>query len=699
MKKFATILIVLIFNSTLWGQVPQKISYQAVIRNTLNNLVTKTAVGMKISILQGSATGISIYEEIQTPISNDNGLVTIEIGGGTVVLGSFPDINWATSTYFVKIEIDPNGGTNYSISGTTQLLSVPYSLASLYATTAENITNNAITKLAPTTFEQAPTNLLPFSATLNNKVNGRGFSTNVVFEWGLTTDYGNNTMALQNPITGSADIIASINLTVLQPATTYHYRVKATNAVNVTISNDMTFTTGSPVPKNSAISVSYVGVPVTSGYNSNTAALMDVGINDDFYFNGLRDSRGKIFVSHDKGLTVGLLVDFKKMFNVEICHAIKELPDGELLINVFNIDTDNGLSKIHSYLIRSTNHQTNWDYIYIAGTTTRFEFSRYEERDSNNNLTFECCGRMYAGWSFDSWKNYIVITEYGFPGQVQGSSTNNRNNVGYMITGKIYCSTDYGVTFSQIFDYFNTKGITLNTPDNRSGTTAATYSHHMHSCFIDHYTLNSSGQPRIVGITGDKQNRLVISDDLGATWADGRDANGISKIVGIEQSVCGISTPNGYLLGSDNYFNNGIQLVHRAKLIENMTTENLCSAMRDIDLTNTTLNTHKNITYVCGNIFQKNENSPILAVFNPESESWYNAGARGCVVMSIDGGITWKRIFEDSEWGSLRMIQNSMVFQTNDGSIYLSPTQIWGAVSTGIPYQNVGIIYKIKIQA
>jgi hypothetical protein len=92
---------------------------------------------MRISILQTTPSGTAVYVETQTPTTNANGLVSIEIGGGTVVVGNFSTINWANGPYFVKTETDPTGGTNYSITGTSQLLSVPYAL---YAATAGNNT-------------------------------------------------------------------------------------------------------------------------------------------------------------------------------------------------------------------------------------------------------------------------------------------------------------------------------------------------------------------------------------------------------------------------------------------------------------------------------------------------------------------------------------------------------------------------------
>jgi hypothetical protein len=110
------------------AQAPQKMSYQAVIRDNSNTLVTNQLVGMRISILQGSANGSASYTETQTPTTNANGLVSLEVGAGTVVSGTFAAINWTNGPYFIKTETDPAGGTNYTISGTSQLLSVPYAM-------------------------------------------------------------------------------------------------------------------------------------------------------------------------------------------------------------------------------------------------------------------------------------------------------------------------------------------------------------------------------------------------------------------------------------------------------------------------------------------------------------------------------------------------------------------------------------------
>ncbi|MGD2033545.1 MAG: hypothetical protein PVF73_00710 [Bacteroidales bacterium] len=134
-KKVSTILAAVLLTATLWAQSPEKMSYQAVIRDADNNLVTGQSIGMQISILQGSADGTAVYVETQTPTTNINGLISIEIGTGTTS-DDFSAIDWAGGPYFIKTETDPDGGTTYTITGTSQLLSVPYAL---HAKTAESI--------------------------------------------------------------------------------------------------------------------------------------------------------------------------------------------------------------------------------------------------------------------------------------------------------------------------------------------------------------------------------------------------------------------------------------------------------------------------------------------------------------------------------------------------------------------------------
>ncbi len=120
----------LLINSSIFAQAPQKMSYQAVIRNSNDSLLVSTPVGMRISLVQSSPTGNVVYSETQTATTNANGLVSLQIGMGTAVSGNFADIDWAAGPYYVKTETDLSGGTNYTITSSNEILSVPYALFS-----------------------------------------------------------------------------------------------------------------------------------------------------------------------------------------------------------------------------------------------------------------------------------------------------------------------------------------------------------------------------------------------------------------------------------------------------------------------------------------------------------------------------------------------------------------------------------------
>ena len=137
MRNIVVSVLACLFSLNALAQAPEKMSYQAVVRDNANALVLDKVVGMRISILRGSASGTPAYVEMQSPRSNTNGLVTLEIGAGTVVSGSFAGLNWSTGPYFIQTEIDPSGGSNYSILGVSQLVCVPYAL---YAKTSGSTT-------------------------------------------------------------------------------------------------------------------------------------------------------------------------------------------------------------------------------------------------------------------------------------------------------------------------------------------------------------------------------------------------------------------------------------------------------------------------------------------------------------------------------------------------------------------------------
>ena len=169
-KSFIIISANLLIISSIFAQTPEKMSYQAVIRDAKDNLITNTQIGMQISILQGSSIGTAVYVETQEPTTNANGLVSIEIGTGTTS-DDFSTIDWTDGPYFIKTETDPDGTTGgivYTITGTSQLLSVPYAL---HAKSAETVTGG-ITETDPVYSASEAANITETDITNLNNLSG-----------------------------------------------------------------------------------------------------------------------------------------------------------------------------------------------------------------------------------------------------------------------------------------------------------------------------------------------------------------------------------------------------------------------------------------------------------------------------------------------------------------------------------------------
>lgn len=158
MKKNILLLLAIVLSiTTSMAQVPQGISYQAIAFNSGGVPIANGNVGIRISILDNAVTGTAVYTETHTKTTNAQGLFNLNIGQGTPTSGTFAAINWGTNTKFLKVEIDPSGGANYTLVGTNQLMSVPYAMAakSLVATAGEGLT-----LVAP--------NGTPYQLTVNN---------------------------------------------------------------------------------------------------------------------------------------------------------------------------------------------------------------------------------------------------------------------------------------------------------------------------------------------------------------------------------------------------------------------------------------------------------------------------------------------------------------------------------------------------
>ena len=152
-----------------FSQAPQKINFQSILRNTNGEVVVNKAVSLKISILSGSINGISVYSETHAKTTDVSGLISLQIGNGTVINGAFSTILWGNAAYFIKLEADFNGGSNYVLLGTQELMSVPYALyASKTDTSVLNLTNRFISKV---NISDTASMLTNYRNELNNKVN------------------------------------------------------------------------------------------------------------------------------------------------------------------------------------------------------------------------------------------------------------------------------------------------------------------------------------------------------------------------------------------------------------------------------------------------------------------------------------------------------------------------------------------------
>ena len=138
MKSLSIIAVCLLVWTASWAQSPSKFNYQAVARDGAGELVASSAVSIKVNILSGSATGTSVYSEEHTPTTNAFGLFNFQIGAGTNSSGDVSSIDWGSGSHFISIEMDPDGGSNYSVTSTQELVSVPY------AEYANSVANDAV---------------------------------------------------------------------------------------------------------------------------------------------------------------------------------------------------------------------------------------------------------------------------------------------------------------------------------------------------------------------------------------------------------------------------------------------------------------------------------------------------------------------------------------------------------------------------
>ena len=250
-------------------------------RNANGGLVINQTVGLRVSILQSTPSGTLVFQETYNPkpSTNANGLLTVEIGSGVASTGTFSLINWATGPYYLKTETDPAGGSNYTITGTSKLLSVPYALFTAKAANGLNLlatpksgdilynngddwillpkgTEGQVLKIVSQLPAWFPADLPVLPVATTNKVSEITQTTAVC--GGLAMANGNTEIITrgvcwstnQNPTVsanktqdgaGLGDFTSAI--TGLAPGTTYYVRAYATNSSGTSYGNQVSFKT------------------------------------------------------------------------------------------------------------------------------------------------------------------------------------------------------------------------------------------------------------------------------------------------------------------------------------------------------------------------------------------------------------------------------------------------------------------------
>jgi hypothetical protein len=115
---------------TAHAQVPEGINYQSVARDATGQILSNHTVSIEFAIHDSVPAGPVIYSETQNMNTNLNGIFSTVIGTGNIIIGNFGGINWGKNGKYLQVLMDFSGGSNYQDMGTSEFMSVPYSLFS-----------------------------------------------------------------------------------------------------------------------------------------------------------------------------------------------------------------------------------------------------------------------------------------------------------------------------------------------------------------------------------------------------------------------------------------------------------------------------------------------------------------------------------------------------------------------------------------
>jgi hypothetical protein len=124
------------------GQNQKGLAFQAVARTGYGVIIPNKLIQIRISILKDTLTEEVLYQELKSVTTSPLGLFTILIGAvepaKIITIGAFEKINWTTSTYFMRVEIDPDNHLQFIRIGQQQIQYAAYAFSADHVL-AENV--------------------------------------------------------------------------------------------------------------------------------------------------------------------------------------------------------------------------------------------------------------------------------------------------------------------------------------------------------------------------------------------------------------------------------------------------------------------------------------------------------------------------------------------------------------------------------
>lgn len=267
-KLFFTMILFLCLSNVVIAQLGM--NFQGVARNGNGIILASQPIAVRLSILQGSVTGNVLYQEMKTVTTNAQGIFNIVIGdvtGAISTVGSYKTIPWNSPPHFIRLEMDPSAGSNFSTLGTTQLQYVAYAQFA-NGVAAENIVG-----------------LVPVAR------GGTGASTLQELKQSLEMNNVNNTTDLNKPISTATQTALNAKLSSTD---TISLSDRINDKLNIT---DSTLSFVTPTQLNTTIQkldTSHIYTAIAT-----KASLFNPNFLSDIKVNGLTVGRGNGNVSNN----------------------------------------------------------------------------------------------------------------------------------------------------------------------------------------------------------------------------------------------------------------------------------------------------------------------------------------------------------------------------------------------------------------